>query len=180
MEELIEVLTADALATGRTKSKSAIHRDGDWHRASHVWIVTPSGFILIQRRSLAKENFPGMWDVSAAGHQAHGETPEQCAVRETAEELGIEIGVGGLIPIGITREAWTLNDGTYLDNEIHESFLVELDVRPDDLVLQIGEVDQAVLMHVDTFRRHVENRDPSLVPHWEEFDRLLEILSTRT
>lgn len=177
MRESIDLLTPDGVATGRTKDKTDVHRHGDWHRASHVWIVTRSGFVLLQRRSLAKENFPGMWDVSAAGHLSRGESPEQAAVRETKEELGLDIDPSELDRVATLREQWRLNDDTYLDNEIHEVFLVSRDVRPDELTLQIGEVDQAVLMHVDTFRRHVENRDPSLVPHWEEYDLVLEAIA---
>jgi isopentenyl-diphosphate Delta-isomerase len=114
--------------------------------------------------------------VSAAGHVAAGETGEDAAVRETLEEIGIGIARSDLARIGTIREQWALNDGTYLDNEIHDVFLVTIDVRPDELVLQLGEVDEVVLVHVDTLRRHVENRDPSLVPHWEEYDLLLRIL----
>lgn len=176
MIERVDVLTIDGKPTGTARTKPEVHRDGDWHRAAHVWIVTPAGYVLLQRRSLAKENFPGLWDVSAAGHLSEGETSAEAAVRETREELGVEIGTAHLERIGTTREQWVLNGGTYLDNEIHDIFLVERDVRPDELVLQIGEVDEAVLMHVDTLRRHVENRDPSLVPHWEEYDLVLRVL----
>jgi isopentenyldiphosphate isomerase len=179
MPESIEVLSKEGRPTGTTKLKREIHRDGDWHLAAHVWILTPSNLLLLQRRSLAKENFPGKWDVSAAGHVSRGESVEQAAVRETREELGLEIAVGELERISTTREEWTLNDGTYIDREIHEIFLVVRDVRPDALVLQIGEVDEAVLMPVDTFQRHVENRDPSLVPHWAEYDLLLAEIMDR-
>jgi isopentenyl-diphosphate Delta-isomerase len=174
--ETIDALSADGTPTGAISEKADVHRDGIWHRAAHVWIVTPSRFVLLQRRSLAKENFPGLWDVSAAGHVAAGETGEDAAVRETLEEIGIGIARSDLARIGTIREQWALNDGTYLDNEIHDVFLVTIDVRPDELVLQLGEVDEVVLVHVDTLRRHVENRDPSLVPHWEEYDLLLRIL----
>ena len=39
--ELIDVLTRAGELTGVRKPKPEIHRDGDWHRAAHVWIVTP-------------------------------------------------------------------------------------------------------------------------------------------
>lgn len=170
------MLTPDGTPTGRTAEKSELHRLGGWHRSAHVWIVTSSGFVLLQRRSLAKRNFPGLWDVSAAGHVAAGETAEAAAIRETMEELGIAIRASELTRIGTLREQWSLDGGAYLDDEIHDVFLVKRDVRPDELTLQIGEVDEAVLLHVDTLRRHVENRDPSLVPHWEEYDLLLETI----
>jgi len=176
MIERIDILDASGKHTGSTKDKASVHRDGNWHRAAHIWIVTDSGFVLLQRRSFAKENFPGLWDVSAAGHLSSGESAIEAAVRETREELGVEISPAELTPIATTTEEWRLNDGTYLDNEIHDVFLVRREVRPDMLELQVGEVDRAILIHFETFRRHVENRDPSLVPHWEEYDLLLKAL----
>jgi len=179
MIELIDTLDASGNPTGKTKEKTSVHRDGDWHRAAHIWIVTDSGFVLLQRRSFAKENFPGLWDVSAAGHLSSGESSLEAAVRETREELGLELSPAELTPIATTTEEWRLNDGTYLDKEIHDVFLVRREVRPDVLELQVGEVDRAILIHIDTFRRHVENRDPSLVPHWEEYDLLLNVLDNQ-
>jgi len=82
--ELIDVLTAEGAPVGIAKTKAEVHRDGDWHRAAHVWIVASDGRLLLQRRSLRKENYPSLWDVSAAGHLSAGETSKECAVRETS------------------------------------------------------------------------------------------------
>ena len=60
--------------TGERKLKSEVHRDGDWHRSSHVWLLSPEGRLLLQRRSEAKVTWPGLWDVSAAGHISAGES----------------------------------------------------------------------------------------------------------
>ena len=38
-EELVDVLTPAGDPTGMRKPKAAVHRDGDWHRAAHVWIL---------------------------------------------------------------------------------------------------------------------------------------------
>src|ERR1700730_13316269 len=89
--ELIDVLTPDGEPTGIRKPKALIHRDGDWHRAAHIWIATNDGRILLQRLSLQKENHPGLWDVSAAGHVSSGESVVDSAVREAEEELGLRI-----------------------------------------------------------------------------------------
>jgi len=163
MEELIDVLDDRGQPTGVVKSKAAAHRDGAWHRAAHVWIITPEGRVLFQRRSLRKENWPGWWDVSAAGHLSAGESASDAAVRETLEELGLRIAEPR--HIGTFRESCVLNGGAYVDNEIHEVFVVRQEVDIDRLVLQDGEVDEVVL--VDDFAAFVKRDD--VVPHHDEY-----------
>ena len=165
--ELIDVLTPDGRPTGVQKPKPQIHRDGDWHRAAHIWIVTPDGRILLQRRSMRKENNPGLWDVSAAGHVSAGESVIDCAVREVEEELGLRIDPSELRHIGTSAESSVLNNGTYLDNEIHEIFLVRRDIDLRELRLQAEEVEDAVLVTPE------ELDDYALVPHGAEYALLL-------
>ena len=151
--EIIDVLTPDGRPTGKTKPKPHVHRDGDWHRAVHVWIVQPDGRILVQRRALTKENNPGLWDVSAAGHIAAGESAVDAAVRETREELGIDLDPSELHFVKKLREQSVLNGGTYFDNEFHEIFVVRREVNLRDLRLQKEEVDDARLVTLEEFAR---------------------------
>ncbi len=66
-----------------------IHRRGLRHRSVHVLVFDPAGRILLQKRARNKDENPGLWDTSAAGHVAAGERYVQAARRELAEELGI-------------------------------------------------------------------------------------------
>ncbi len=168
--ELIDVLTPEGAPTGRAKPKPDVHRDGDWHRAAHVWIVTADGRLLLQRRSLRKENYPGLWDVSAAGHLSAGETARECAVRETFEELGLRIDTRELRFLGTVRESCVLNGGTYIDNEFHDVFIVRRDVDIALLALQDGEVDEVML---------VREFPPDMVPHPEEYTLLDQAAAAR-
>jgi isopentenyl-diphosphate delta-isomerase len=151
------------------KPKADVHRDGDWHRAAHIWVVTSDHRVLLQRRSPEKENYPNLWDVSCAGHLSAGETSRDAAVRETAEEIGLAIEADDLEWIGETRESLVLNGGTYLDNEIHDVFLLRCDVDPASLKLQAEEVAEVKLVTLDSLRQ----RDETFVPHDEEYELLL-------
>ncbi len=162
MIELIEVLTPEGRPTGVRKPKDAIHRDGDWHRAAHIWIVAPDGRILLQRRSLRKENNPGLWDVSAAGHVSAGESAVDAAVRETFEELALRITANDLQFVTTLRESCVLNENTYYDNEFHDLFLVRRDVDITSLKLDPEEV--AEVKWVDDLLP-----DDSFVPHAAEY-----------
>jgi len=165
--ELIDVLTPDGAFAGVRKPKPEIHRDGDWHRAAHIWIVTSDGRILLQKRSVRKENNPGMWDVSAAGHVSAGESVIDSAVREGFEELGLRISPAELHHLASIAESSVLNHGTYFDNEIHEVFLVRRDVDLSTLTLQAEEVDDVALVRPHELAQYV------LVPHGEEYELLL-------
>ena len=162
MIEWIDVLSPDGRPTGNRKPKDAIHRDGDWHRAAHVWILAPDSRVLLQRRSLRKANNPGLWDVSAAGHLSAGESAADAAVRETFEELGLRIAAEELRFLVTLRESSVLNNNTYYDNEFHEIFAVRRDVDIASLVLDPAEV--AEVKWVDQLRP-----DDSFVPHAEEY-----------
>jgi isopentenyl-diphosphate delta-isomerase len=162
-EELIDVLTPDGQQTGIRKPKSAIHRDGDWHRSAHIWILAPDGRFLVQRRSLRKENNPGLWDVSAAGHLSAGESASDAAVRETFEELGLSLSPHDLKFITTLRQSSTLNNNTYFDNEFHEIFIVRRDVDIVSLKLDPEEVAEVKWVSDLT-------PDDTFVPHGEEYD----------
>ena len=162
MPEMIDVLTIDGRPTGTQKSKTEIHRNGDWHRAAHVWIVAGDGRVLLQRRSLRKENNPGLWDVSAAGHLSAGESAIEAAVRETREEIGLVLSPVELQYLTTIPQSCVLNDGTYLDNEIHEIFLVRRDVDVQSLTLDPEEV--AAVRWARELRP-----DDTFVPHGDEY-----------
>ena len=164
---MIDVLDAGGSPTGRTKPKPHIHRDGDLHRSVHVWIITPDDRILVQRRAAMKENNPGMWDVSCAGHISAGESAIDAAIREAEEELGIALEHDELQHIASLRERSVLNGGTYIDNEIHEIFVVRREIDLNALRLQPEEVGDARVVTREEFRLL------DVVPHEEEYALIL-------
>ena len=102
-EEMFDVVTAEGKATGQRRRRDDVHRDGDWHVSAHVWIVTPDGRVLLQRRAEGKESHPGLWDVSVAGHLAAGERAVEAAIRECREEIGLSLSADELCYLGSVR-----------------------------------------------------------------------------
>ncbi len=86
--EPFDVVDPNDRVIGR-ESRAAVHRDGLRHRAVHVLVFDRDGNVLLQKRSLAKDTFPGCWDSSCSGHVDAGESYDTAARRELAEELGI-------------------------------------------------------------------------------------------
>ena len=60
------------------------------HRTAHVVVRSRDGRVLLQKRSLTKDVQPGRWDTAVGGHLHLGETYEQAARREMAEEIGLD------------------------------------------------------------------------------------------
>jgi isopentenyl-diphosphate Delta-isomerase len=164
--ELIDVLTPEGTPAGIVKPKPDVHRDGDWHRCAHIWIVASDGRVLLQRRAAVKENWPDLWDISVAGHVSAGESAADAAVRETYEELGLVIAPEELIHIGTLRYSTQLRDD-YIENEFHEVHLVRRDVDLSSLTLDPLEVAEVELVRLDDLDRYER------VPHEEEYALLL-------
>jgi isopentenyl-diphosphate delta-isomerase len=172
-DEWLDVLGDDGAPSGDRVTKADAHRTGAWHRAVHVWIVTPDSRVLLQRRAATKENYPSLWDVSCAGHASAGESAVEAAVRELAEELGLEVRADEFQRLGELREQCVLNGGSYVDNELHELFVLRRDVDLSALALQPEEVEEVALVPIAELRARIEARDPSLVPHRAEEYALL-------
>lgn len=83
--EYFELLNMDGTPAGKVKERNQVHKDGDLHGGSHIWVIrkTDMGIeILLQKRSKDKDSFPGCFDISSAGHVAKGEDFLSTAVRE--------------------------------------------------------------------------------------------------
>ncbi|MFM2071285.1 MAG: putative Nudix hydrolase YfcD [Actinomycetota bacterium] len=59
------------------------------HRAVFIAVVHPDGRLLVHRRSESKDLWPGWWDIAVGGVVAAGESYEDGARREVAEEIGV-------------------------------------------------------------------------------------------
>lgn len=87
--EYFEIVNEQGAIIGRAP-RAACHSDPSLiHRTAHVLVFNSKGDLFLQKRSMRKDIQPGKWDTSVGGHLAVGETYEEAARREMAEELGI-------------------------------------------------------------------------------------------
>lgn len=89
-EEIFDIVNERDEVIGRN-SRREVHRLGLMHRAVHVLVFNSRGEIFLQKRSMRKDNNPGVWDSSASGHLDCGEGYDACAVRELREEIGLRL-----------------------------------------------------------------------------------------
>lgn len=86
-DELFDVVDTQDRVIGQAPRRE-VHAKNLHHRATHILVHDEAGRVFLQRRSLAKDRFPGCWDSSCSGHVDAGENYEIAARRELGEELG--------------------------------------------------------------------------------------------
>jgi isopentenyldiphosphate isomerase len=158
MDELIDILTPEGTPTGKIALKSEAHKNGWFHATVHVWLFTSDKKILLQKRALTKKVFPGLWDISVAGHIGAGEGIVSSAKREVFEEIGLDLKETALIKIG-TRVHQVQHENGIQDNEHHQVFIAELKVPIESLKIQREEVAAIKLFDLSVLKdtKNLEN-----------------------
>lgn len=176
--EYIDVLTPDGEKTGRVESRDDVHKKGLWHRTVHIWLVTPRHDILLQKRAKDKKTHPELWDMACAGHISAGETSLDAAQKELAEELGLDLPPENLSFLFSMKSEFILDNGQYIDREIHDIYLARQDIPLSRFSIQASEVEAIRYVPFRDFIHMVDHEDPHLVPHFREFKKLTEYLKS--
>ena len=167
MDELIDILTPEGKPTQKTALKSEAHKNGWFHATVHIWLFTSDKKILLQKRALTKKVFPGIWDISVAGHIAAGEEILEAAKREIFEEIGLQLNDKDLIKIG-TRIHQVTHENGIQDNEHHHVFIAELKVSVSELTMQEEEVAGLELWNLKILKE-TKNLKNVLLPRFHEY-----------
>ncbi len=174
--EIIDLYNPDGTLSGKTASRNEIHRLGLWHKTVHIWVLTPKGELLLQKRASDKESHPGLWDISAAGHITAGDTSLHAAIRELGEEIGLAAEEPDLRFMFSLRQCCEDFARPFIDREITDIYLLRRAVDPDRLALDRHEVEAVRLISTREFSREFSEHPELFTPHEEEYGRLLEML----
>lgn len=156
-DEFVDILDEFGAPTGEVKLKSEAHSKGLFHPTVHIWFYTQKSELLFQKRAISKKTFPGLWDVSVAGHISAGEKIIDSAIREIKEEIGLDILVENLEKIGIHKCIQRHNEHL-TDCEFHHIFICELTKPLKSLKLQETEVDDIKLVPIEYFEQLLSNK----------------------
>lgn len=154
---------------GQGAVKGDIFSRGLLHGAAHVWIwrvVNGESEILLQKRSATKETWPNAYDISAAGHIDVGEEPLTAGMRETQEEIGLEVNESSLKLINIQR-AYLIAPNGAIENEFQWLYLFKLS---EDFKFDFREAEVAALEWRPLTAFDLETRaktSDKYVPHGE-------------
>lgn len=100
--------------------------------------------IVLQRRSLEKATWRGLWDVSVAGHYSTGEDVS-AGVREIREELGLEVDPSELVQVARRREEVHYENGI-VEREIQDVCFLRRDFALVELHPDPREVIEVALV----------------------------------
>jgi isopentenyldiphosphate isomerase len=127
-DELLDVVDDWGRPVG-VADRRTVHAEGLWHRVAHILLIADREgvpTVVLQERALHKATFPGLLDLSATGHLSAGEAPAE-GVRELREELGVEVAIDALVPLGVRRIVDEIPGG--VNRELVHLFLAR-DDRP--------------------------------------------------
>ncbi|OWM87005.1 hypothetical protein CDL15_Pgr016042 [Punica granatum] len=165
-------------------SRGAGHRDGDYHRAVYVCIYAESTQeLLLRKHADCKNSWPGLWDISSAGHISAGDSSLISARRALEEELGIVLPKDAFELIFNFLRDWTTNNGTFISNEFDDVYLVTtLDPIPlEAFTLQESEVSAVKYLHYNQYRSLLAKEDPDYAPYDVDgqYGQLFDIIEQR-
>lgn len=86
--EMLPVVEDNGLVVGQASRKSC-HVLRLLHPVVHLHIIDRFGNIYLQKRSLTKDLYPGLWDFAVGGHVIYGELSTETLYREAEEEIGL-------------------------------------------------------------------------------------------
>lgn len=182
--ELFDVVDENGEPTGEVVERTTAHRNGIRHRTSHVWIVRRKAGqveILLQKRCMQKDSYPGCYDISSAGHIPAGCDYVESALRELKEELGVEATAEQLIYCGMRTSGsdHVFHGEEFHDRQISRVFLLWLDREADWFQPQPEELEGVCWMNFDECYKAIrENSIPNCI-YLEELDMLVPFLQEK-
>ena len=171
-KEYLDILDENGNKTGKIKLRNEVHRDGDWHKAVHIWIINNKGDILLQRRCASKDSHPNMLDISSAGHLQAGDDSLTGAVREIKEELNLDISPNELQFITTLKR----KSNKSINNEFDDLYILRTNKKIEEMQFQKEEISEIFFVPYKKFKDMVNNKQPDLLRKDDEFEILFKLL----
>ena len=158
MKEVWDLYDKNKCLTGMTHERGTWIKDGFYHLVVHIWIRNQDGLFLISRRDKSREAYPLKLECPW-GSVLKGETSLEGAIRETKEEVGIDLtNIQGKIFYTKIRESF---------HDIMDAWLFEYDGEVNLSKATTNEVCEVMWMKYDDIKKCFESGE--LIPTLEYF-----------
>jgi 16S rRNA (adenine1518-N6/adenine1519-N6)-dimethyltransferase len=134
----------------RQATRGEVHAKGLLHRSVHIWVFNSQGELFLQKRAMTKDENPGYWDSSAAGHLNAGEGYLTSAHRELKEELGISGTLQFYMKFPASKETYWEHVETYLCKSDQEITINPLEIS-EGRFWTMQELKESVHNHSNQF-----------------------------
>ena len=174
MVEMLDVLNERGEFTGEVATREECHKKGLWHRAVYAFIIDSDGNVLLQKRSKEKKLWPDLWDVTTGGHVNSGEFGRQALIRETKEELGIDIEDN---EIKYLLGSSSVNEkGDIINKHFNECYIITKNIDISKIKLQKEEVSEIKYFSKEEILKRIANNYEGLTDKtgpWNFLERIL-------
>jgi isopentenyl-diphosphate Delta-isomerase len=166
MPNMIDVLSDSGLRTGELLPRKEIHRLGKIHRTIHLYLFNSKNEVLLQKRSMNVDNYPGIYSISVLGHVDAGEYSSATVRREIEEELGVSAAQWQIEFLFTYFSEATLNE-TYIDRQFNDVYITWADLEPKTIKFDPSEVAEVKFVPFEAFRDMVMNQTGEVAPVYE-------------
>ncbi|HUR75892.1 MAG TPA: isopentenyl-diphosphate Delta-isomerase [Sporichthya sp.] len=165
--EQVVLLTPDGTPCG-VADKASVHGEvTPYHLAFSCYVFDRAGRLLVTRRALDKQTWPGVWTNSCCGHPGPGEEPADAVVRRLAQELGL---VPARLTLALPEFSYRASFGGVEEFELCPVFLAE---AGGELTLDPDEVAEARWEPWDEFAVAAAAAESTISPWAQEQVRAL-------
>ena len=178
MMEKFDILNDRGEFTGEVKTRDEVHKQGLWHRAVVLFVINDLDEVLLQKRSSTKKMWPNLWDITAGGHVLTNEFGYEAIIRETKEEINLDLKREDLTFIGCTISK-NINNGL-IDNHFNEFYVVHKNIDINTLTIDANEVSALKWISKDELITKIHNNYEDITSKqgcWECLEKYFSIIS---
>ena len=132
--------------------REEVRKQNLWHRGAFILVFNSKGEVMVNQRSHSKDVYAGLWEIGPAGTVSAGESVRRTAVRELAEEIGVNVR---LKPLFVFR---------FEDNHTREVGTVYIAISDGPFKFKDGEVIASKFYAPEELNSEIANNPERFTP----------------